>query len=75
MFFAQLRELTGANYVEIEADEIGEAELWHLLEERWPALSAQRSTVRLARNRSYVGPGEVFRGDDEIALIPPVSGG
>jgi molybdopterin converting factor small subunit len=29
----------------------------------------------LARNGRYAGSGEVFERGDEVALIPPVSGG
>jgi molybdopterin converting factor small subunit len=31
--------------------------------------------VRLARNGVYAGEGEIFLEGDEVALIPPVSGG
>lgn len=75
MFFAQLRSLTGMESVEIEADNVGAADLWRLLEERWPALSGHRATTRLARNGSYAEAGALFRAGDEVALIPPVSGG
>lgn len=75
MFFAQLRELTGADHAEVQADRIAGPELWDLLLKRWPSLSAHRATTRLARNGCYAGPDEVFMGDDEVALIPPVSGG
>jgi len=75
MFFAQLRELTGEDQAELESDATSEGELWVALEKRWPVLSGHRATTRLARNGSYAGPGEVFFADDEVALIPPVSGG
>jgi len=75
MFFAQLRELAGADRAELQADGVDEAALWRLLEARWPALSQRRASTRLARNGHYAGPGEIFRADDEVALIPPVSGG
>lgn len=75
MFFAQLRELTGVAAADLEADKIHEAELWFLLEKCWPALATHRSTVRLARNGVYAADDEVFHAGDEIALIPPVSGG
>lgn len=75
MFFAQLRALTGTKSAEVEVDNVGETDLWLLLEERWPALSAHRATTRLARNGSYAEPEAIFRAGDEVALIPPVSGG
>jgi len=45
------------------------------LVERWPALAAHRANTRLARNGAYAGESEIFGADDEVALIPPVSGG
>ena len=75
LFFAQLRGAVGSSQGEVEADGVNQDQLWRLLEERWPALSAQRATTRLARNGVYAGPEDIFRSDDEVALIPPVSGG
>ena len=75
MFFAQLREACGVGSAEIEADGLNAGQLWHILLGRWPGLSAYRNCVRLARNGSYAVEGETFRNSDEVALIPPVSGG
>ena len=75
LFFAQLRGAVGSDQSEVEADGINQSQLWRLLEDRWPALSAHRATTRLARNGVYAGPGDIFRSGDEVALIPPVSGG
>jgi molybdopterin converting factor small subunit len=49
--------------------------LWELLLARWPGLAAYRAQTRLARNGVYAGANEVFADSDEVALIPPVSGG
>ncbi len=43
------------------------------LESRWPAL--QGASYRVAVNQSYVADESPVRCEDEIALIPPVSGG
>jgi molybdopterin synthase sulfur carrier subunit len=75
LFFAQLREVTGIAQAEIEADGVDADSLWSTLAERWPGLSEHRRNTRLARNGTYAAPGEVFRANDEVALIPPVSGG
>jgi len=74
-FFAQLREVTGVDTGEIDGDGLDAAALWARLENRWPRLSVHRNTTRLARNGTYAGTEEVFVADDEVALIPPVSGG
>lgn len=73
--FAQVREAVGAAEADLSAADVDEAGLWELLISRWPALAPHRPTLRLARNGHYAEKGAVFRADDEVALLPPVSGG
>jgi molybdopterin converting factor small subunit len=48
---------------------------WNELTARFPELAPMRPTIRLARDGEFLdGSGHVQPGD-EIALIPPVSGG
>lgn len=75
LFFAQLRDITGKAQVELARDELSTNELWTELIAVYPALAPFRSVVRLARNQEYVGRDARFTGADEVALIPPVSGG
>jgi len=75
LFFAHLREITGTDAAEVAGDRLGEAGMWELLERRWPELAAHRSVTRMARNGAYISAGDTFGADDEVALIPPVSGG
>jgi len=75
LFFAQLREVAGAAEAELEAGGVDAVALWELLVARWPELAAHRAQTRLARNGVYAGVDEVFAEGDEVALIPPVSGG
>ena len=76
LFFAQLQDATGCGRTELDvASSVDEARLWALLLERFPALAAHRASVRLARNWEYAAPGTMFSNADEVALIPPVSGG
>lgn len=75
MFFAQLREVTGVEVAEIEADGLDGAGLWEMLVKLWPGLAVHRTGVRLARNGVYAEVDEIFSEQDEVALIPPVSGG
>jgi molybdopterin converting factor small subunit len=49
--------------------------LWGLLVERFPALRENRYSIRLARNHQFLLPGEKLQPGDEVALLPPVSGG
>ena len=66
--FAGLRERAGWARREIEADFVGEV---------WPALGLGEEPGGLlyAVNREYAEPGRELRDGDEVALIPPVSGG
>ena len=41
----------------------------------YPALSVVRKSLSIAVNREYVDAGHVLADNDEVALIPPVSGG
>lgn len=48
---------------------------WSRLLDELPALHPHRSTVRIARNGAFAQKDETLEPGDEIALIPPVSGG
>jgi len=75
LFFAHLKDVTGCAQVELDSDELDGDGLWRRLGALYPGLEQFRSSVRLARNSEYVGSGAVFLRGDEVALIPPVSGG
>ena len=76
LFFAQLKDATGCDSTEIELSSPQNCEhLWKILIGKFPALANHRKNVRLARNWEYAAPETVFQNADEIALIPPVSGG
>jgi molybdopterin converting factor subunit 1 len=76
LFFAQLKDVTGCDAVEIPlvAPLAGE-QLWARLLEQFPGLAAHRANVRLACNWEYADAATRFADGDEAALIPPVSGG
>lgn len=76
LFFAQLKDVTGCSECRVAVDDpLTTDALWAALRQRFPALHAQRATIRLARNWEYAGPDARFGENDEVALIPPVSGG
>jgi molybdopterin converting factor subunit 1 len=76
LFFAQLKDVTGCDAIELAPLSPPDGnELWAALVKRFPALAAHRPHVRLARNWEYAAPDAVFADSDEVALIPPVSGG
>lgn len=76
LFFAQLKDAAGCASAELAAPKpINGEQLWAELLRKFPALGAHRRTVRLAKNSEYVGQEATFTDGDEVALIPPVSGG
>jgi molybdopterin converting factor subunit 1 len=76
LFFAQLKDATRCDHVELELPSaLNCGQLWDVLLAKYPELLPHRGRVRLARNWEYVDAGTQFTNTDEVALIPPVSGG
>jgi molybdopterin synthase catalytic subunit len=76
LFFAQLKDATRCEAVEISTSSpLTTGQLWARLMAEFPGLGAHRASVRIARNCEYVGLEATFANGDEVALIPPVSGG
>lgn len=78
LFFAAARDAAGCDEAGVSWD--GNAaltvdEFWTLLEARFPGVVPLRAGLRLARNLEYLAEGEPLFSGDEVALIPPVSGG
>ena len=77
MLFAILRERAGRNCLQLQLpDGATVADALQALS-RVPALAGvlDRLPVQMAVNRDYASPHTVLQGDDELALIPPMSGG
>lgn len=76
LFFGRVRELTGLTE---ENEEISEGEtLGDLLEryiERYPQLAGFRSSLVASRNQEFSAWDTRIARGDEIAFLPPVSGG
>lgn len=75
LFFAQLKDVTGCDSTEILATSLNIEQLWAELLKQFPKLAVHRTNVRLARNWEYAASDAIFSDSDEVALIPPVSGG
>ena len=76
LFFAQLKDATKCDSVEITVSSLLNVEqLWEALIEKFPALAKHRASVRFAKNSEYTDANANFLNSDEVALIPPVSGG
>jgi molybdopterin converting factor subunit 1 len=76
LIFASLAQRLGASECSLDLTENATvSDALALLTQRYPALAASRERLATAVNLSYVGAGHALRGGDELALIPPVSGG
>lgn len=75
--FAGLSERFGAPAVSLELpqDELTVQRLKEALAERYPAHAPLIAASFMARNQAYAADGETIRAEDELALLPPVSGG
>ncbi len=74
--FAALRERARAAEFEREfPDGVTVGEVWRSLAEEFPALGGDRGTIAFAVNQEYVAADFQPRHNDEVAFIPPVSGG
>jgi molybdopterin synthase catalytic subunit len=74
--FASLREAASRSERHLDLPEGASAEAaWQALVGEAPALADRRASLAVAVNRVYAGFETVLRDDDEVAFIPPVSGG
>ncbi|OGO48392.1 MAG: molybdopterin converting factor subunit 1 [Chloroflexi bacterium RBG_16_64_32] len=74
--FARLADLAGTRETEVELGEgLSAADAFRLLCQRFPELADHSDSVMYAVNAEYVNSDHSLRDGDELALIPPVSGG
>ena len=75
-FFAFLRDVTGTETCRLSVTPGASGlEVRQQLIERYPGLGGLTSCCRLAVNHEYQPWGTSVADGDELALIPPVSGG
>jgi molybdopterin converting factor subunit 1 len=75
-YFAGHRDITGLTEEPFElAPETTVGGLWELLTARYPRLGAYGGTVLYAVNQEFATPATTLHDGDEVAFIPPVSGG
>jgi molybdopterin converting factor subunit 1 len=76
LFFGAAADRAGTRQTEIRAENGATlAEIWPLLAERYPGLAPMRDTLAFAVNGEYARGEAVVSAGDEIAVLPPVSGG
>ncbi len=81
LFFASAREKAGTGQAEIElisSNDNGHyaSTLLLRLTEKFPELDFEENKISVAVNKAYLGEEDVLLKDgDEVALLPPISGG
>ena len=79
LFFASLRDAVGTAELTVPAPSAGTLEsLWPTLKERLGAdavAALQAENVRIAVNQDLISTPLRFAAGDEIAFLPPVTGG
>lgn len=74
--FARLREIVGGRDARLELPEGATAgDVWRMLTGRYPELDAYTPSVSCAINEEYARLTDTLRDGDEVAFLPPVSGG
>ncbi|WP_313190588.1 MoaD/ThiS family protein [Sphingobacterium sp.] len=73
--FGIAKEIFGSSEIYLEVSDVLDVrELRVLLEEKYPPLTKLKSYM-LAINEEYADDTQIINSGNEIALIPPVSGG
>jgi molybdopterin synthase catalytic subunit len=74
--FAIQRELAGTRELSVDLPDDADVEAaWRAVASRYPVLAPGRPSLRFARNGEYAEAATRLADGDEVALIPPVSGG
>lgn len=74
--FARLREIAGASEIRRDVPEAATAgAVWEQVAREFPAMAAYGAIVSCAVNEEYARLGTALKEGDEVAFLPPVSGG
>ena len=76
LFFGQLKEITGVAQEDAEISEGARVDdLFERYGRRFPKLEGFRGSVAMSVNQEYADWRTKLAQDDEVAFLPPVSGG
>ena len=76
LFFGVLRDVCGLREDSLEVPEGGRVEtVFEHYAVRFPRLREMAASIVLAHNQQFSSPGETLAEGDEVAFLPPVSGG
>ena len=74
--FARLRDIAGAPELDREMPAgATAADVWRTLVGEFPDMAGYDSSISTAVNADYAKMATVLTDDDEVAFLPPVSGG
>jgi len=74
--FARLGDIAGTRVTEVELGEgLHAIDVYRALCDRYPAMAGMNGSLMYAVNAEYVDAHHPLHDGDELALIPPVSGG
>jgi molybdopterin converting factor subunit 1 len=75
-FFASYREAVGKEEIEIDVkEEASISDLLDVLKKALPKLGSLTETLIISVNKEYASYDTILNEGDEVALLPPVSGG
>ena len=75
-FFAAIKDITGMEFILLILHKNSTLhELQQELVRQFPEFGKWKNFVRFAINQQYCGIDSVLHDKDEVAIIPPVSGG
>ena len=76
LFFGRLKDVVGQSEESLHLNDTSTIEqLFALYSERIPELAKYRSSVVASRNREFASWDTLLHSGDEVAFLPPVSGG
>jgi len=76
LFFGRIRELTGIAEESIDVPEGATlADLFDRYQSRFPSLAGFRSSLVASRNQEFASWETAVSAGDDVAFLPPVSGG
>ena len=76
LFFGMLKDVVGKDSDSLDLPEPARlADVLNLYGARFPRMQNMRSSIAMSVNQEYAGPEARLKAGDEVALLPPVSGG
>ena len=74
--FARLRDIVGSSEIPFDTTQGATlVDVWQALVREYPALAPYTKAISAARNADYAPMTTALTDGDEVAFLPPVSGG